>query len=152
MTICVAILGDAPEIVRVINGAFGPAESFFVEGDRVDLQAVRGYFAKGTFLVAGDMEGCVYVELRGESAYFGLLSVDLSRQKAGTGRALIAAAEEYARAHGCAFMDIRIVNLRAELPAYYAKLGYQEAGIEDFTPGVSLKLPCHFVKMRKPLL
>ena len=32
--------------------------------------------SKGVFLVTDDMAGCVYVELRGERAYFGPLSVD----------------------------------------------------------------------------
>lgn len=142
---------DAGEIMRVINAAFNPAESFFVDGDRVSLNDVLHYFERGVFLVADDMRGCVYVELRGDRAYFGLLSVDPARQKGGVGTALIAAAEAYGREHGCAFMDIRIVNLRAELPAFYGKLGYREAGIEEFTPGAPTKLPCHFIKMQKSL-
>jgi len=151
MTIRTADSREAGEIVRVINAAFNPAEAFFVDGDRIDLEQVLHYFEKGVFLVAGDMAGCVYVELRGERAYFGLLSVDPARQKGGVGRELIAAAEEYAREHGCAVMDIRIVNLRAELPAFYGRLGYAEAGTEEFTPGSPTKLPCHFVKMQKAL-
>jgi GNAT superfamily N-acetyltransferase len=151
MTVREAGRHEAAEIVRVINAAFNPAESFFVDGDRIDLEQVLHYFEKGVFLVAGEMAGCVYVELRGERAYFGLLSVDPGRQRGGIGGALIAAAEESARAHGCSFMDIRIVNLRAELPAFYGKLGYTEAGTEEFTPGSPIKLPCHFIKMQKPL-
>jgi len=151
MTVRKATVDELAEIVRVINAAFNPAESFFVEGDRIDLAQALHYFEKGVFLVAGEMAGCVYVELRGERAYFGLLSVDPERQKGGTGRALIAAAEAYGRENGCHFMDIRIVNLREELPAFYRKSGYQEAGTEEFTPGVATKLPCHFIKMQKPL-
>ena len=151
MTVRQAGRNEAGEIVRVINAAFNPAESFFVDGDRIDLEQVLHYFEKGVFLVAGEMAGCVYVELRGERAYFGLLSVDPARQKGGIGGALIAAAEEYGRAHGCLFMDLRIVNLRAELPAFYGKLGYTVAGTEEFTSGAPIKLPCHFIKMQKAL-
>ena len=179
MTLREAGRQEAGEIVRVINAAFNPAESFFVDGDRIDLEQVLHYFEKGVFLVAaeplagrhcasgaaactnqpgsrskrlhGEMSGCVYVELRGERAYFGLLSVDPARQKGGIGGALIAAAEEYGRAHGCLFMDLRIVNLRAELPAFYGKLGYTVAGTEEFTSGAPIKLPCHFIKMQKAL-
>jgi GNAT superfamily N-acetyltransferase len=97
------------------------------------------------------MAGCVYVELRGERAYIGLLSVDPARQKGGIGRTLMDAAERYAREQGCGFMDLRIVNLRLELPAFYRKLGYVEAGTEEFPPDAPTKLPCHFVRMQKAL-
>jgi GNAT superfamily N-acetyltransferase len=152
MTVRAAEPHEAGEIVRVINAAFNPAEGFFVDGDRIDLEQVCHYFAKGVFLVTEGMAGCVYVELRGERAYFGLLSVDPARQKGGIGRALIAAAEDFAREHGCRAMDIRTVNLRVELPAFYRKLGYREAGTEEFTPGSPTKLPCYFVKMEKALV
>jgi GNAT superfamily N-acetyltransferase len=142
---------DAAELVRVINAAFGPAEDFFVEGDRIDLAGVRAYLEKGVFLVEAGMGGCVYVELRGERAYFGLLSVDPARQGSGIGKLLIAAAESYAREHGCHFMDIRIVNLREELPAFYGRLGYVAAGEEAFTEAAATKLPCHFIVMEKRL-
>jgi GNAT superfamily N-acetyltransferase len=152
MTVRAAEVHEAGEIARLINAAFNPAESFFVEGDRIDLAQTRQFFERGVFLVESEMAGCVYVELRGERAYFGLLSVDPARQKGGVGRALITAAEAWARERGCGFMDLRIVNLRAELPAFYRKLGYLEAGVEEFTPGAPTKIPCHFVKMQKALV
>ena len=67
------------------------------------------------------------------------------------GRRLIAEAEEYARAHGCRFMDINVVNLRVELPSFYRALGYEETGTEPFPADSPTKLPCHFVCMSKPL-
>jgi len=48
-------------------------------------------------------------------------------------------------------MDLRIVNLRLELSAFYRRRGYVETGTEVFTPGLTPKLPCHFVKMSKSL-
>jgi GNAT superfamily N-acetyltransferase len=143
--------GEAEAVARVINTAFRPAEEFFVEGDRVSVDEVREFFAKGTFLVAGEFAGVIYVELRGERAYFGLLSVDPAQQGAGTGRALVAAAEDFARAHGCRVMDIKVVNLRTELPPRYEKLGYRLAGTEPWPEGVPSKLPCHFLLMEKAL-
>ncbi len=73
------------------------------------LPQVREYFHTGAFLVAedgGEMAACVYVELRGERGYFGLLSVEPTRQRSGFGRRLIAAAEEFCRDAGCRFMDL----------------------------------------------
>jgi hypothetical protein len=61
------------------------------------------------------------------------------------------AAEEYCAKAGCRFMDLRIVNVRRELPAFYRNRGYVETVTEPFTPGLAPKVPCHFVKMSKRL-
>ena len=94
----------------------------------------------------------MYVELQGERAYFGLLAVDPARQHRGLGRRLIDEAENHARADGCHAMDLRIVNLREELPPFYRRLGYVETGTAPFPEGIKSKLPCHFVVMCKPLV
>jgi GNAT superfamily N-acetyltransferase len=146
-----AMVDEADAIARVINAAFEPAEAFFVEGDRISVDETREYFKKGVFLVAGDYAGAVYVELRGDRAYFGLLSVDPEHQRTGLGRILIDAAEEYARSNGCSYMDIRVVNLRTELPPRYEKLGYQLTGEEPWPEDQATKLPCHFLCMEKAL-
>ena len=155
MAIRLAESCDAEAIMAVINAAFRRAESFLIDRDRIDLETVRSLLAKGKFLVADDgneaMGGCVYVELRGERAYLGLLSVDPQRQKAGLGSQLMDAAEHYCIQAGCRFMDLRIVNVRRELPAFYHHRGYVETGTSPFIPGLNPKVPCHFVEMSKPL-
>ena len=78
------------------------------------------------------LAGCVYVELRGERGYFGLLAVEPSRQRRGLGGRLAQEAEEYARAAGCLVMDIMTVNVRTELPPIYRKMGYVETGMRRF--------------------
>ena len=62
-----------------------------------------------------------------------MLSVDPQRQGGGYGRALMAAAEEYCRRNGARLADLRIVNLREELPPFYRRLGYIESGTEPFS-------------------
>ena len=149
----VATEADVDSIVRVINAAF-KVERFFIDRDRIDTDKVRALLKSGTFLVTEDcgrMTACVYVELRGDRAYFGLLAVDPSEQKRGLGKAMIEAVENHARAAGCRFMDMRIVNLRTELPPFYRKLGYIETGTEPFKGDVVPTLPCHFVNMTKRL-
>jgi predicted N-acetyltransferase YhbS len=146
---------DVPAIVRVINLAFHAAESFFIERDRITAEILRPMLDKGNFLVAEDtagLVGCVYVELQGDRAYFGLLAVDPTRQHRGLGRRLIDEAENHARAAGCRAMDLRIVNLREELPPFYRRLGYVETGTAPFPAEIESKLPCHFVLMSKPLV
>ncbi len=145
---------DAEAITTVINSAFNKAEAFFIDRDRIDIESVRSLMEKGKFLITennGVVTGCVYVELRGERAYLGLLSVEPKLQQAGVGSALMKAAEEHCVQAGCHFMDLRIVNLRTENHAFYSRRGYVETGTEPFPPELTPKLPCHFVNMTKPL-
>lgn len=148
-----ATLDDADAIARLVNEAFRP-ERFFIDQDRTDPQKVRDLMRKGTFLLmeeARGLSGCVYVELHGERGYFGLLSVDPTKQHSGLGSQLIAAAEEFCRAAGCRVMDLTIVNLRTELPVFYRQRGYSESGTEPFPAAAQAKMSCHLVRMSKPL-
>lgn len=138
----------------LINSAFRKAESFIIDRDRVDLEVVQSLLAKGEFLVAEDqiaLSGCVYLELRGERAYLGLLSVDPARQKTGVGSMLMCEAELHCARAGCRFMDLRIIDLRRDNHTFYKRRGYVETGTEPFPSDLDTKLPCHFVNMSKPL-
>ena len=149
-----AIESDAAAIKEVINSAFRIAEHFFVDGDRVDLAEVQEGIRKGAFLLVESnnvIDGCVYVEPRGDKAYLGLLSVTPRQQQRGTGSRLVQAGENYCRNLGCSFMEIKIVNVRTELPAFYSKRGYVETGTSPFPPGIETKVPCHFIDMTKRL-
>lgn len=140
--------------MAVINAAFRIAEEFFVDGNRITLEEVQRLFTTGAFLVAESeaaIGGCVYVEPRGERAYLGLLSVNPERQQSGLGSRLMTAGEEYCRERGARFMDIYIVNLRTELPAFYQHRGYVENGTTPFPADVPTKRACHFINMSKPL-
>jgi GNAT superfamily N-acetyltransferase len=141
--------------MRLINQAFA-VERFFITGDRLDSTSTREYFDKGQFLLAeedGALAAGVYVEMRGDRSYLGLLAVDPSRQKAGLGRRMVAAAEEFAREMGSHAMDMTVVNLRLELPPFYEKLGYAVVGTapirEEMLPRVTQA--CHFIRMSKAL-
>lgn len=144
---------DAQAIAAVINAAFR-VERFFIDGDRTNPEHVRSLLQTGVFLLAeksSQLIGCVYVELRGEQGYFGLLAIDPERQKTGLGKRLVAAAEEYCRAAGCQEMELQIVNVREELPGFYQRFGYQETSTAPFKSLNQPLIPCHFVRMSKPL-
>ena len=154
MTLRQATAADTPDILRLINGAFA-VERFFIAGDRIDAAGVARCLERGLFLMLDEPGpqpvACVYVELHGDRGYFGMLSVAPGRQNRGIGRRLVTAAEHHCRAAGCTAMDIRVVNLRTELPPIYRRLGYIESGTAPFTPDTPTLQPCHFVLMTKPL-
>jgi N-acetylglutamate synthase-like GNAT family acetyltransferase len=150
----IAEAGDADAITSVINCAFRGVEHFFIDEDRIDVQTVINCLGAGSFLVAesdGVITGCVYVEPRGDRAYLGLLAVDPASQCGGLGSTLMNAGEDHCRKLGCRVMDIRIVNLREELPHFYGSRGYIETGTSPFPAEVRTKLPCHFIEMSKQL-
>ena len=148
------------EAIRaLVNQAFD-VERFLKKGGGDRLQGdgeLEALFERGTFLVKvedGKPVGCVYVEPRGERAYLGLLSIVPSRQGAGLGKQLNAAAEQYAREQGCRWMDLRVVSPREEqLLPVYRKLGYTETGTQEY-PAVlveKMAIPGHFILMEKAL-
>jgi GNAT superfamily N-acetyltransferase len=153
-SIRVATLADAAKITSVINAAFRIAEEFFIDGNRITQAEVEKSLAKGDFLLAEtgeQLDGCAYVELRGERSYLGLLSVDPERQQGGLGSLLMNEAEGYCRERGSRSMDIVIVSLREDLPGFYRKRGYVENGTTPFPADVETKIPCHFINMTKSL-
>jgi predicted N-acetyltransferase YhbS len=144
---------DLEAVTALINLAF-KVERFFVEGERIHIEAVRELSGKGRFILVYEndsLAGCVYVEIKGERGYVGLLSVNPKRQRSGIGSGLMQAAEEHCRESGCSFADLRIVNIRLELPGFYRRLGYRETGTAPLTAGIVTKIPCHFVEMTKAL-
>ena len=149
----VASIADTEALARLINAAFR-VEQPFIEGDRIDPPGVRAFLQKGKFLLAEDatgLAGCVYVELRGDRGYLGLLGVDPQRQGTGLGRKLMDAAENYFREAGCVAIDLRVISARTPLPAFYRHLGYLETGTAPFAPDVPVKVPCHYILMSKPM-
>jgi ribosomal protein S18 acetylase RimI-like enzyme len=146
--------GDVDALVCLINSAFR-VEQPFIEGDRIDAKGVRSYMEKGKFLVADDsagLAGCVYVELRGDRGYLGLLGVDPQRQGTGLGRKLMEHAENFFRQAACVAVDLRVISARAPLPSFYRHIGYFETGTAPFAPDVPVKVTCHYILMSKDLL
>ena len=154
ISIRIATSADAPQITAIINAAFRVAEEFFIDGNRITQAEVEKSLTKGDFLLAETdrrLNGCVYVEMRGERSYLGLLSVDPTTQQSGLGSRLMIEAERYCRERGSHSMDIVIVSLRKELPPFYEKRGYIANGTSPFPEDVPTKLPAHFINMSKSL-
>lgn len=153
LSVRTATVTDVPPLVSLINAAFA-VERAFVDRDRTDVDEIAAFLEKGIFLIAdgiaGDADACIYVETRGDRGYIGMLAVRPGLQARGLGHRMMAAAEQYCRAAGCRVVDIRIVNLRLELPGFYRSLGYVDAGISTFDDP-KLTKPAHFMLMTKEL-
>ena len=155
MNIRSATAADIPAIISLVNSAF--AIETFLEGTRTDEQRISEMADIGEFLVGEDDTGrivaSVYVELRGDRGYMGMLAVDPSFQRGGLGREMSLAAEEHFRHHRCHYLDIVVLSLRPDLPPLYRKLGFTEVGREDFKPSRTLKpgYECYGIIMTKSL-
>jgi ribosomal protein S18 acetylase RimI-like enzyme len=148
-----ATRSDADAIARLINTAF-LVEQFFIERDRTNPATVRALIEKGKFLLAEDapnLLGCVYFEMHGGRGYFGMLSIDPSRQRKGLGRQLVNTVEKYFQDAGCKFSDMKIVNVRTELHTLYRRWGYVDTGTAIYDDPTPTKIPVHFITMSKPL-
>ncbi|HVF40360.1 MAG TPA: GNAT family N-acetyltransferase [Gemmatimonadaceae bacterium] len=153
----VARASDVPELVRVINLAYR-VEDFFIDGDRTDAAEILARMQESnSFFLVIDRENTpqlaagVLVEIRGTRGYFAMLSVDPALQGNGLGRALIGAIEEHCRAAGCKALDMEIVDLRRELPAFYAAFGFKPTETIPFNKPFKLKMEAQLVLMSKSL-
>lgn len=147
VAIRIAGLEDATAIRRVVNAAY-VVERFFLDGERIDDDEVRGCTGRGTFLLASrggaPPSACVFLQPKQDKrSYLGLLAVDPEMQKRRLAALIMAAAERHCRLRGDVAIDIRVVNLRTELPPFYQARGFVASGTEPFEDPRLLK-PAHF--------
>ena len=138
-----ATMADIPALHALVESAFrGDSarggwthEADLLGGQRTDLDALAEAIADPdrTILIAFDDAaaiGCVEVKRAGTGrSALGLLSVRPDRQATGLGRRLVAAAEDHARTgHHATRMEMTVIAVRAELIAWYERLGYGRTG------------------------
>lgn len=152
-----AVAGDIAEIVRITNLAYA-CEAFCILGDRTNAADIAAKRASGTFLVIADpadpprLVGSVYAIATGPRGYLGMLTVAPDAQGRGLSRLLVATVEDYCRRAGCSFLDLTVVNLRAELFAFYAGLGFAACDTVNFPQPDRARMPLHLVRMTKALV
>jgi GNAT superfamily N-acetyltransferase len=148
-----AEISDIDGIVDLVNRAF-VAESPYIEGERINADAVREMWPRGTFLL-GELDGklvaCVFIEPRGTRAHLGLVSIEPAQQGTGLGSQLMAGAEARCRAAGFREMELRFINHRVELERFYNRMGFSPSGITEAAVAARVKVPFHFVQMTKTL-
>jgi GNAT superfamily N-acetyltransferase len=145
------------------EGAGWSTEAGYISGDRTTAPLLRAEVAakpEGFLLLWRDagLKGCVWLEpLGGGAWYLGSLAVDPRLQNSGSGRALLAAAEDWIRAHGGTRVRISVVNVRDALIAWYERRGYARLVETEPFPygdnrfGTPLRNDLCFVILKKPL-
>ncbi len=110
-------------------------EADFLEGQRTDAQEMREIIANPRSRVllyedGGVLVGCCNLEKEAEGvAYFGMFSVRADIQGKGTGRLLLTEAERFAKEEwGARVMRMTVIDIRAELIAFYERRGYARTG------------------------
>jgi GNAT superfamily N-acetyltransferase len=83
--------------------------------------------------------------------HFAMLSVDPPLQGHGLARVLMKAIEDHCRAARCETVEIEVVNLREELPAFYDAMGYTPSDTAPFPDKGKLRRDAHMVRMTKRL-
>jgi GNAT superfamily N-acetyltransferase len=148
---------DIPEIVRIINSAFR-VEDFFIAGNRTSEADIAARMADPHVRIlvvdaadAGVLAAVVVVDVRGSRGHFAMLSVDPPAQGRGFARLLVNAVEEHCRVAACSALDIEIVNLREELPAFYKALGFAPVDTAPFPDTSKLRRDAHMLRMTKSL-
>ena len=159
---------DIAAVVALMNAAYrdGPpswsTESDLLGGQRTDPATLAGEIAAGTrLLVHRDGAAIVAsVQLRPADAgrwYLGGLTIAPARQGSGLGHAILAAAEQWARAHGAAAIEMTVIAQREPLIAWYERRGYARTGetrpfpYGDARFGEPRRDDLHFIVLEKPL-
>jgi ribosomal protein S18 acetylase RimI-like enzyme len=150
----IANAGDVDAIVALTESAYRgdsgrkgwTTEADLLDGQRTDSREVAALIARPDSVIllaergipAGGAPGCellacCHIERQSDAGYFGMFSVSPNGQGSGVGRALLAEAERHAReTWHCSAMRMTVIDLRAELIAWYERRGYRRTG--EFKP------------------
>jgi ribosomal protein S18 acetylase RimI-like enzyme len=169
-----ALEADYVRIVDLVNMAYrgaGPGASWnseadFIEGERLTEAHLREDLAAkpdAQLLTyrddsKGALLGTVWLEPKDNGIwYLGLLSVRPDLQNRHFGRALLAAAEAFAKERGARRIRMSVVNARDTVVAWYERRGYTLTGetrpfpYSDKRFGRPLRDDLHFVLLEKDI-
>ncbi len=166
-----ALPADHETIIALTNRAYRQAEGQtdwkvenLVAGQRIDASLLADDLAQpgAVLLVARDPAGEHVGHVRldageGSGWYLSMLTVRPDRQDGGLGRAVLEAAEGYARANGARTMQMSVLHPREALIAWYGRRGYAATGETKPFPygddrfGVPTREGMYFVVLEKAL-
>jgi ribosomal protein S18 acetylase RimI-like enzyme len=140
---------DIPTIVPLVESAYRgdtsrvgwTTEADFLDGRRTGPDDVGACIARprSRILLAeavlaestdNQLLACAHVADEDGAGYFGMFSVQPGLQNAGIGKAVLAEAERIAREEWkLPIMRMTVIDIRAELIAWYERRGYRRTGI-----------------------
>ena len=136
-----SVLEDAPDIEKLVNGAYRgesgkqgwTTEADLLSGTRIDAEILRGIIQQpGTvilkYLRDDELLGCVELRLNDDRMYLGMLTVKPNLQGGGIGKTLLSVAEAEAKKQNCKRIFMKVISIRSELIAWYVRHGYHDTG------------------------
>lgn len=143
MKLVQATAADLTAAAALVNSAYRgdssrqgwTTEADLVDGQRTDPATLAADLAAAPgarlmlFKAGEEIKGTVWLEPKTQEAwYLGMLVVRPGEQAQGSGRALLAAAEDLVRAEGGKSIEMTVISVRAELIAWYERRGYAKTG------------------------
>jgi len=171
LTFRTATVADIDALVALVTSAYrGDAsrvgwttEADLLDGARIDPEVLRQDILRDRSLVLlaerdGELVACAHISDDGDAGYFGMFSVSPTLQGGGVGKQLMAEAERIVAGQwGHALMRMTVIDVRAELIAFYERRGYRRTGITKPFPygdarfGIPLRDDLRFEILEKPL-
>ena len=168
-----AEISDVVAVAALVESAYrGDAsragwttEADLLDGQRTDAVEVGALIARAGSRVllaehvGGALLACCHIEREATArCHFGLFAVSPGEQGGGLGRMMLAEAERIAREEwGCAVMAMTVIDVRAELIAWYERRGYRRTGTHKPFPygdprcGLPRRADLRFEVLEKPL-
>lgn len=142
MSVEKAILKDVPELIDLINNAYRgehsrkgwTSEADILDGERMNKEMLEDLFKHDAATIlkyvneSGTITGTVYLEIRQEALYLGMLTVSPEQQGQGIGKILLSAGETFAQQNNCKKVTMSVIKSRKELISWYERHGYRFTG------------------------
>ena len=166
-----AVPADIEAIVALVQSTYrgesGRAgwttEADLLDGQRIDAADVAADMEREHSRIRlafqdGELLACAHVEAVNGGGYFGMFSVRTDCQGAGIGKTMLADAEAIVRDQWhLPVMRLNVIDVRAELLAFYERRGYHRTGIKQAFPygdprfGLPKRDDLRFEILEKPL-
>jgi ribosomal protein S18 acetylase RimI-like enzyme len=167
-----ANIDDVPALVELVTSAYRgdssrkgwTTEADILDGNRIDPEVLRLDIERPHSRVViaerdGEWLACAHVCEQDGGGYFGMFSVRPDLQSAGLGKAVLAEAERLVRDEWkLPVMRMTVIDVRAELIAWYERRGYRRTGITKPFPygdarfGIPLRDDLRFEVLVKDLV